>query len=376
MLCLYRVHGMPLINPQLDGDRNISIQPNYGNAHMTSIEMFRPSAPFYVQFEITGACNHRCFFCYNNTMHKTAEELNTTEAKIILDQMREAGVFSINFNGGEPLIRPDFFDLATHAKKLGFDIHLNTNATLIDEKRADKLAGLFPSICTSVLSADPVKHDQMTGVPGAYQRMYHGVALLLERGVKVEINVCTFRDNYKELFEIARSMARENVHVFCVTRYIMVSTEGQGQVLGIKETIAILDALELINKELPTYKEVKLPGPVPYCELPDNQTERLRKWNTPCQVGYGLCRISPQGKITPCPLSPYVIGDIKESDFTTLWQHERWNRFEVFGHLPVGCRNCHDLESCRGGCVGYDDCLDTLGRKPKTRKWSISGDLS
>ncbi len=70
---------------------------------MSNLEMFRPAAPFYVQFEVTEACNHRCFFCYNNAMRDVAKELDTDEAKAVLDQMRTAGVFSINFNGGEPL---------------------------------------------------------------------------------------------------------------------------------------------------------------------------------------------------------------------------------------------------------------------------------
>ncbi len=337
---------------------------------MSNLEMFRPAAPFYVQFEVTEACNHRCFFCYNNAMRDVAKELDTDEAKAVLDQMRTAGVFSINFNGGEPLTRPDFFELAAHAKDLGFDLHLNTNATLIDEHKADLLAVLFPSVCTSVLAADAGKHDRLVGIPGAHTRMTRGVSLLLERDVKVEINVCTFRDNYLELFDIARGMAREGVHVFCVTRYIMVTPEGQDHVLGVPETIAVLDTLDRIQRELPTYKEVKLPGPVPYCELPDEQTVRLRKWNTPCQVGYGLCRISPQGLMTPCPLSPYIIGNVKEIGFSELWRHERWRQFETFGHLPARCRECEELESCRGGCVGYDDCLHALGKTPATRKWS------
>lgn len=336
---------------------------------MPQPQMFRPAAPFYIQFEVTNACNHRCFFCYNQAMSERAKELSTDEIKAILDQMHEMGVFSINFNGGEPLARPDFFELAGHAKTLGFDLHLNSNATLIDERKADLLSELFPSVCTSVLAAQPEKHDRLVGVTGAHERMYHGVSLLLDRGVNVEINVCTFRDNYRELFEIASSMARDGVHVFCVTRYIMVTMEGAKHVLGAKETIAVLDTLERIQNELPTYMEVKLPGPVPYCELPSLYVERLRKWNTPCQIGYGLARVSPHGTVTPCPLSSHVIGSLRKTDFASLWHHERWSKFEIFSHLPTDCRKCQDLESCRGGCVGYDDCLNDLGRTPKTRKW-------
>lgn len=332
-------------------------------------EIIRPSAPFYVQFELTETCNHRCFFCYNGALRQAGTQLDTDQCKRLLDEMRAAGVFSVNFNGGEPLTRPDFFDVARHAKSLGFDIHLNTNATLITERMADSLAELFPSLCTSVLAASPMRHDALVGSLGAFDRMRQGVDRVLRRGVKVEINVCTFKGNYAELFDIANVMAQEGVHVFCVTRYIMVSPRESEHVLGVAETIAVLDALDRIRTELPTYAEVKLPGPVPYCELPPEQRERLRHWNTPCQVGYGLCRISPVGSMTPCPLSDHVIGNVLERSFAELWADPAWGRYARVEHLPANCRSCSDLESCRGGCVYYDDCLHANGRTPKTLKW-------
>jgi len=375
-LCLHGLYSLPI--NRIWRQRWALLHPCrprmvYSPKENAMSQMFRPGAPFYVQFEVTDKCNHRCFFCYNQTMCEKNHEMDTAEVKSVLHQMRAAGVFSVNFNGGEPLSRPDFFEIASYAKSLGFDMHLNSNATLIDEKKADLLADLFPSVCTSVLSAIPEKHDFFVGVSGAYDRMRRGVSFLLERGVNVEINVCTFKNNYFELYDIAAKMAQKGVHVFCVTRYIMVTKAGNDHVLGQKETIDVLDSLDRIRYELPTYKEVKLPGPVPYCELPEEQRERLRKWNTPCQIGYGLCRISPHGTVTPCPLSDYVIGNLRDNDFASLWKNKLWDKFKEFEHLPENCRECSDIESCRGGCVGYDDCLHSLGMTPQTQKWAKVG---
>jgi radical SAM protein with 4Fe4S-binding SPASM domain len=283
--------------------------------------------------------------------------------------MAKIGVFSINFNGGEPLKRPDLLTLAERAKSLGFDIHLNTNATLIDECVADRLARLFPSICTSVLSSVPERHDRFVGAQHAFDRMRKGVALLLDRGVKIEINVCTFTENCNEVFDIAAIMAAPGVHVFCVTRFILNSLETRHYLLGPNETLRVLDALERIQAELPTYKEVKLPGPVPFCELPAAAKSRLARWNTPCQVGYGLCRISPTGLVTPCPLSDEVMGDVRKTSFADIWRSTNWNRFATVQHLPSACRGCPDLPACRGGCVGYDDNLVRCGLTPQTQKW-------
>lgn len=334
-------------------------------------EIVRTSAPFYVQLEVTESCNQRCFFCYNTVTRKQGEPLSTKEIKALLEQMRAAGVFSINFNGGEPLRRSDFFDLAAHAKALGFDIHLNTNATLVDEATADKIAAMFPSICTSVLASTPERHNALVGTPGAFARMRRGVDHLLARGVKVEINVCTFKGNCEDLFAIASVMAHPGVHVFCVTRYILTSAQGVSHVLGPAETESVLASLERIRRELPTYSEVKLPGPVPYCELPDRLREKARSWNTPCQVGYGLCRISPQGDMTPCPLSEYRIGNVRETDFAALWASPLWERFSRVEHLPPPCRVCEELKSCRGGCIYYDEALVSRRLRPHTQKWAF-----
>lgn len=332
-------------------------------------ELFRPSAPLYVQLELTEACNHACFFCYNGAPAGRESPLTTAELRSILEQLRSAGVFSVNFNGGEPLMRPDFFEIAEHARSLGFDLHLNTNGTLISEAVADRLAGIFPSACTSVLSSDAARHDARVGASGAFEKMRLGVERMLRRGMRVEINVCTFRGNYAELYDIAATMAAQGVHVFCVTRFIMVRPTDHEHLLGVPETLAVIEAMARIKRDFPTYREVKLPGPVPYCELPEPHASLLREWNTPCQVGYGLCRISPYGLVTPCPLSDYKIGSLREMSFEAIWKHERWERYRRLQHLPLACRGCAELESCRGGCVGYDDCLVACGRAPATLKW-------
>lgn len=107
--------------------------------------MFKSSSPLNVQFEITYQCNNRCIFCYNGCDSRSICPVSTEGAKRILHNLVANGVLGVNFNGGEPLTRDDFFELAAYAKDLGLDIHLNTNATLVcDEVVAKKIATLFP----------------------------------------------------------------------------------------------------------------------------------------------------------------------------------------------------------------------------------------
>jgi MoaA/NifB/PqqE/SkfB family radical SAM enzyme len=260
------------------------------------------STTLYVQFELTEACNHRCVFCYNDALHRAGNQLDTDQCKRLLDEMRAVAVGGgfVNFSGGEPLIRSDFFDIASHAKSLGFDIHLNTNATLIDERIADSLAGLFPSLCTSVLSSSPRRHDELVGSLGAFERMRQGVEHVLLRGMKVEINVCTFKGNYAELFDIAKVMASDGTHVFSVTEYINNSKSNARFILNKQDIEVVMSQLDKICMEITTYKEVQIHGPIPLCGVSVKRKEKYSNFGNSCRPNPCLRRISSCGDITLC----------------------------------------------------------------------------
>ncbi len=330
----------------------------------------RCSAPFYVQFELTQKCNNKCFFCYNEIGEVEGQELSCDEAKNILNQLAEAGVFRVNFNGGEPLYRSDFFDICRHAKSLGLDLHMNTNATLITDTVAAQIADLMPSVCVSLLSSDPYQHDKMSGRKVAYYEVLAGMDALHKHGVKFEVNVCTTTDNYKDLYAIAEVAAAHGCYTLCSTRYILTDKSKLNLTITPEKTLELANILLRIKSEVKGIEEVSLPGPVPFCELSNEHYETLSQLNVPCQFGYGLCRISSTGLVTPCPISSDIIADLRKVSFIDAWNAFGWQKYTEMKHVPDNCKSCEEFSRCRTGCVVYDECLISCGVRPTTHKWN------
>jgi radical SAM protein with 4Fe4S-binding SPASM domain len=326
-------------------------------------------APFYVQFEVTDRCNNRCFFCYNDKACTYGDELSCSEIKRILDELKVAGVFSINLNGGEPLMRDDFFEIMEYANVLGFDLHLNTNGTLVDDRAAKKISKCMRSICTSVLHSERESHDKATGRVGSYDEVMGGIRSLVKNGVNVEVNVCTSKDNYKDIYNIARLVSGLGCYALCSTRYILNHKDNASLLMDVQSTVKLVDMLLKAKEDFKELVSVTLPGPIPFCELPLEYRDKLAYLNIPCQFGYGLCRISAKGKVTPCTISNDLIGDLRLDSFETIWNSEKWSKYRVLEHLPSNCKMCSDLSFCRGGCVVYDQSILSCDMCINTKKW-------
>lgn len=338
-----------------------------------SVSVQKLVAPFYVQFEVTDRCNNRCFFCYNEKAHTYGDELSCDEIKRILKELRAAKVLNININGGEPLMRRDIFEIIEFAKKLGFGLHMNTNGTLVNDEAARKIAECMDSVCTSILHSNREEHDKATGRVGAYDDVIRGIKCLIRNGVQVEVNVCTSMDNYKDIYNIAKLASDLGCHALCSTRYILSRKEDIRLLMDFEATIELVDMLLKAKEDFKNLGSVTLPGPVPFCELPESYHEKLAMLNIPCQFGYGLCRISAKGKVTPCTISDDIIGDLRVSSFDDIWNSSKWSRYRKLEHLPKNCRSCSDLSSCRGGCVVYDDSIVAAGICINTKKWAQVG---
>ena len=329
----------------------------------------RMNAPFYVQFELTESCNNKCFFCYNPLGKVTGNELTTNKIKDILQQLSDVGVFRINFNGGEPLARPDIREIIQFASDLGFDLHMNTNSTLVTDDLAEFVSCHMQSVCTSILHSQKDEHDRMTGRRGAYDDVLKGIRTGRKHNVKVEVNVCTSAENYSDIYNIGRLVAELDCYALCSTRYILNNPVNKDFLMNSEQTVELIDLLMRVKNDFPVITDVSLPGPVPYCEVPEEYYEKLRILNIPCQYAYGLARISPTGKVTPCAISNDEIGDLNIEKFSTIWNNAGWKKYEQLCHIPVPCRSCKELQRCKGGCVVYDESIVNCGIRIDTKKW-------
>jgi MoaA/NifB/PqqE/SkfB family radical SAM enzyme len=163
--------------------------------------------PIDGSFELTFRCNLRCAHCYcslpANSQDALSKELGTEEIFKIFDQIAEAGCLWLLLTGGEPLVRKDFLEIYTYAKKKGFLISLFTNGTLITQEIADFLAEWPPNkVEITLYGITEETYEKITRVPGSFKRCKRGIDLLLERKIPLRLKTIAMTLNHDEFFKI------------------------------------------------------------------------------------------------------------------------------------------------------------------------------
>ena len=266
-------------------------------------------------------------------------------------------------------MRDDFFEIASYAKELGLDIHLNTNATLVSEKSiAKKIAALFPAVCTSILSSDSLLHDRLAGRKGALREAVRGIQLLQDENVYVAVNIMLCKENaigFLDTLELLRTLGVQTV---LVTRF--VSCGGSDWNLHI-ENSQFFEQLRLLVEFQRTYAcfaRISLPQPIPPCHVPSDLVDDVRRWNIPCNIGLCTASVSCTGELTPCNLvKEPVLGNLLTENFLTAWASFDGKVFCETQHLISDCLSCQDIAYCGGGCKGYNDGIHLCNRKDREK---------
>ncbi len=159
----------------------------------------RPTGPVVI-WNLIRRCNLNCRHCYSLSADTDfAGELSTAEVMAVMEDLRRFGVPALILSGGEPLLRPDIFEVSRHAKALGFHVALSSNGTLIDAPLADRIAEVgYDYVGVSLDGLGPT-HDRFRCQPGAFAASVAGIRLCRERGLKLGLRFTLTRDNAAEL---------------------------------------------------------------------------------------------------------------------------------------------------------------------------------
>ena len=175
--------------------------------------------PLVISWNLTRKCNLKCSHCYINATNKELNnELNTQEAKGLIDQISAVSRPLLILSGGEPLLRPDALELVRYGAAKGFKMGLGSNGSLIDDKAAKKLkeAGIA-TVSISLDSSIPGQHDDFRGVSGSWERAVNAIKALKENNVLVQVNTTVTQQNYGEIDDImslSEKLGVENFHLF------------------------------------------------------------------------------------------------------------------------------------------------------------------
>ncbi|MBR5163806.1 MAG: radical SAM protein, partial [Schwartzia sp.] len=139
-----------------------------------------------VAWNMTRTCNLNCRHCYMDADAKRHEgELTTAEAKKFIDDLAAFHVPALLMSGGEPLTRPDFFELAEYASARGVRPTLSTNGTLISEEAARKIKGAGVAYVGVSLDGPEHVNDAFRGKHGAYAAAMRGIQNCVAAGQRV-----------------------------------------------------------------------------------------------------------------------------------------------------------------------------------------------
>lgn len=344
--------------------------------------IFQAHVPYSGSLELTHRCNLACRHCYQFPAREG--ELDTAAWKRILGQLAECGCLFLSFTGGEPLLRPDLLELLSEAAELAFVVSLQTNATLVDEGKVRRLAGM-PNFRAdvSLYGDNPATHDAFTGVAGSFAATRRALELMLEGGIPVLLKVTVGNFNYREMEGIAALAGALGVKAV-FSALIFPRNDGDPTPAALRlddarleeffrfEAGYMLDRLgEMLGMEGETLTYEDLVAYFSRCVVnPDKVAGGKRR---PCGGGSTVFAVNPYGDVYPCVAFPLVVGNLREEHFSAIWKNsaELEKLREDGGMLPSPCRECPLLDKCSpcmalsyleggaGACCSEEKCRHT-----------------
>lgn len=323
--------------------------------------------PHVVAWNLTKRCNLECAHCYISAgpLAATAGEMSTMECLHVADQ-----VLAVNPNplmiltGGEPLVREDLEAIASHATRRGATVVIGTNGTRLSDDRIDSLkAAGVTGIALSIDSLRPEYHDRFRHGDGALAQTLEAAARCREKQLDFIVQTTLTRGNRPEIRELVDWSARMGAVSFNL--YFLVRTgRGQGMDgLSPEENDDVLRELVLLETEYRGRIMIrsKCQPQIMRHAHESSPDSPLLNYETRCPCGVQYCRITPDGKVTPCPYIPEVAGDLRRQTFAQIWADSPLLRRMREGTLGGKCGACEYREAC-GGCRAraYADHGDVL----------------
>lgn len=322
--------------------------------------------PHVVAWNLTRRCNLACSHCYISagSWHAADDELDTTACFRVIDQVLEVSPSPLLIlSGGEPLVRSDLEEIAAYASERGATVTVGTNGTgLTDERIASLKAAGVQGVALSVDSLDPRYHDRFRHGEGALEDTLAAVDRLAEHRLDFLIQFTVTRGNRDELDAVAAWADAKGA--VCLNVYFLVETgRGEGmRGLAPAENDEIVVRLAELQRDyrgrlmIRSKCQPQLMRHV-YERDPDSP---LLNYRTRCPCGVQYCRITPEGKVTPCPYMPEVAGDLSEASFGEIWREATVFRLLRDGEPGGKCGRCEYRALC-GGC--------------RARAYAVDGDL-
>jgi len=323
-----------------------------------------------VVWNVTRRCNLRCVHCYSDSRDQDYEgELSTRQALKVLDDLAEFQVPTVLFSGGEPLMRPDLFDLAEAARARRLRCVLSTNGYFITPEVAEKIRQVGFSYVGVSIDGLGEAHDRFRGAPGSFERAIEGIRNCREVGMRVGLRFTLHKLNDDQLPGVLDLLETEDIPRCCV--YHLAYSGRGGRIachdLTHQETRSAVDlifdkALDFhrrgIQKDILTVDN-HTDNVYLYLRLKGEDLERakevyrLLRWNGGNQSGIAIADIDWLGNVHADQFSMhYSFGNVVERKFGDIWTDLSNPVLAALKdrkkHLKGRCAACQYLDLCNG----------------------------
>jgi len=341
----------------------------------------RPSGPVVI-WNLIRRCNLNCRHCYSTSVDKDFPgELSTDEVLGVMKDLRAFGVPVLILSGGEPLMRPDLFDLAHSAKALGFYVALSTNGTLIDAALIPRIREARFDYLGISLDGLEATHDRFRRRPGAFRESLQGLRLCRDAGIRVGMRFTLTKDNAGDLPGLLDLMEGERIDKFYLSHlnYAGRGNTNRGDDAHFRMTREAMDLLfETCWGRIQTGVPMELvtgnnDADAVYLlhwaaeRFPDRAEALaavLRAWGGNAS-GVNVANIDNLGKVHPDTFWwNHALGNVRERPFSEIWEDRS-------DPLMAGLKK--SPRPVRGRCAacGY---LDICNGNTRTRAFQASGD--
>jgi mycofactocin radical SAM maturase len=306
------------------------------------------AAPICLTWELTYACNLACVHCLSSSGRRDPRELSTAQCRVLIDEMEHMQVFYVNIGGGEPTVRPDFWDLVSYATGHHVGVKFSTNGVKITPAVARRLAASdYVDVQISLDGATAEVNDAVRGT-GSYATALRAIRNLADAGFRgFKISVVVTRHNLGQLDEF-KAIADGHGAQLRLTR---LRPSGRGADVW-HDLHPTADQQRQLYEWLVARGEQVLTG---------DSFFHLGGYGTAlpglgmCGAGRVVCLIDPVGDVYACPFTiheEFLAGNVREpGGFAGVWRDS-----ELFAGLRRpqsggACESCSAFGSCRGGCM-------------------------
>ena len=280
-------------------------------------------APLFIAWQLNSACNVACLHCCEEAGHHMPDELSREEISSFCKQIVELGVPYVAISGGEPLLHPQFFEIAEFLRDNGVSLKAETNGHLIDQRVAERFAKLgLRSVQVSVDGATAQSFEKLRH-KGSWQKTIDACKYLVAAGVNTEIVFVPTKFNIHEMGDVIEMAHQMGIYGFYTGKLMRIGRAAQNWDI-LCPSDAEYEKFFAVLEE----KQNKYAGRMKVYYYPYDVVEELKYR---LEYPSASVLVIPNGKAKLIGPLPFLCGDFRRHSLSEIWQRYKaaWEDAEV-----------------------------------------------